>query len=70
MPHITNRQLITCSLILVLVLTHTSITRTIDRDPARHLVTLTLDDGTRARLTYRQAAQLGFWFTIKYGESL
>ena len=35
--------------------------RTIDRDSARRLVTLTLDDGVIARLTYKQAAPLPFW---------
>lgn len=35
---------------------------------AIRLITLTLDDGTRARLTYRQAAQLGFW--LKPGQRI
>ncbi len=39
--------------------------RIIDRDPTRRLVTLTLDDNTRARLTYRQATQLGFWLVTE-----
>ena len=39
----------------------TSIIRTIDCVPAHCLITLTLDDGITAHLTYRQAAQLPYW---------
>jgi hypothetical protein len=54
--------------------THTATIRAIDRDPTRRdgmpcrLVTLTLDDGTQAHLTYHQAAQLGFW--LKPGQTI
>ena len=50
--------------------TITATIRTIDRDPARRLITLVLDHNpTRsATLTYRQAAQLGFW--LKPGQTI
>ena len=48
--------------------THTATIRAIDRDFTRRLATRTLNDGVIARLTYRQATQLGFW--LKPGQTI